>query len=172
MVLLQDKEVVAHLSNPWNDGDYRVGDPVNIIDGKTEVIDGVENRFVGREYGGYLIHYPDVLLGATSVNKAMECTRRGYLAERFRGEGTNAACVTGTMYHSMFEQALVKNYRRQDQLKNLANEIVSSMPETLLDSNLTEKEALDGLYESIPITLRYDALSMYHAANLNSERVL
>ena len=148
---------VLHLTTPWDDADYRPGDPVNVIGGKEEIIDGERHLYMGMQYGGYVIHFPDLLLGGTRVTSSGDCSRRGYLGERVAGEGTTAACLKGTIYHSMFQQALAKGYRRGDQLKYVAREIVDSIPEALLDSELTPEEAEGWLRESIPSTLRYAA---------------
>lgn len=144
------------LNSPWDDGDYRVGDPVNIVDAVMEEdTDGQKHCSLGLNRKGYLIHYPDVLLGGTRVSSASDCPRRGFLGERMTGEGTTAACVKGTMYHTLFQQALSKNLRRAGQLEVVAREIVDSMSEDLVDSELSVEEALQWLRESIPSTLRY-----------------
>lgn len=154
-VVMMQNIVVLHLSTPWDDADYRPGDPVNVIGGKEKIIDGECHFYMGMQYGGYIIHFPDLLLGGTRVTSSGDCSRRGYLGERVAGEGTSAACLKGTIYHSMFQQALAKGYRRGDQLKYVAREIIDSIPEALLDSELTPEEAEGWLRESIPSTLRY-----------------
>jgi len=146
----------AHLTSPWDDGDYRAGDPVNLVNVKEYMIGEERHCRVGIGQPGFLIHYPDMLLGGTRVTSSCDCRRRAYLSERMTGEGSAmAAAVKGTMYHQMIQQALLLQYRRSSQLKEIIKDIVASMPEQLLDSELTADEATAWLNESIPATLRY-----------------
>lgn len=156
--LLQNNMVHVRLLSPWDGGDYRAGDPVNLINAEQYEIGSEVHCTIGIGHPGFLIHFPDILLGGTRVTQSSACHRKGYLSERITGEGTTAAAVKGVMYHQLVQHALLHGYRRSGQIKSIIEEIVSSMPEQLLDSELSAEEASSWLHETIPSTLRYVSL--------------
>jgi DNA replication ATP-dependent helicase Dna2 len=148
-------QVIAHVQYPYNhDIVYLPNDPVNLMVPKVDNFNGQYHCIIGGSLGHprtMLVHYPDVLLGGTRVAGSTQCPRQGFLQERIAGgDGTNAACTKGTMYHSLFQLALSKGLRQANQLEDHAHEIVSSSPVTLLDSNMTEHQAFSYLKGSIP----------------------
>lgn len=149
--------IYAHLLSPWDNGDYRQGDPINLVNIEEYLVDNeVHCKIGGMENAGFLIHHPEILLGGTRVTSSSECPRRGYLSERMTGEGAAMeAAVKGIMFHQLMQQSLAFNYRRSSQLKTIIEEIVASMPEQLLDSELRAEDASRWLHASIPSTLRY-----------------
>lgn len=154
----QDGSLVhAHLTSPWDNGDYRQGDPVNLVNVRYYWVGSECHCNVGGlDNVGFLIHYPEVLLGGTRVTSSSECARRGYLSERMTGEGpAMEAAVKGIMFHQLIQQSLMFDFRRSAQLKSVIAEIVASMPEQLLDSELSADDASKWLLASIPSTLRY-----------------
>lgn len=159
VVILRKRDgsrIHAHLTSPWDNGDYRQGDPVNLVNVHEYYI-GMEKHcsLGGLENSGFLIHHPEILLGGTRVTSSSECPRRGYLSERMTGEGpAMEAAVKGIMFHQLLQQSLMLNFRRSAQLKSIIEEIVDSMPEQLLDSELSAEDASKWLLASIPSTLR------------------
>lgn len=147
----------AHLLSPWDNGDYRQGDPINLVNVQEYYVGPEKHCTIGGlEHPGFLIHHPEILLGGTRVTSSSECPRRGYLSERMTGEGpAMEAAVKGIMFHQLMQQSLVLNFRRSAQLKSIIEEIVASMPEQLLDSDLSAEDASKWLLASIPSTLRY-----------------
>lgn len=146
----------AHLTSPWDIGDYRQGDPVNLVNVREYCV-GIDKHcnLGGLDNSGFLIHHPEILLGGTRVTSSSECPRRGYLSERMTGEGpAMEAAVKGIMFHQLLQQSLMLNFRRSAQLKSIIEEIVASMPEQLLDSELSAEDASKWLLASIPSTLR------------------
>lgn len=127
---------------------------MNIVVNTFDRFEGRLHCILGLEYPGIIVHFPDTLLGGTRIAASGECIRKGYLAERVASEGTNAACVKGTLYHSLFQSTLASNIRRGDQLRAVANDIAHSRPSDLLDSNMSEEEAMAWLTESTAWTLR------------------
>lgn len=148
-------QVIAHVQYPYNqDIVYLPNDPVNLMVPKLDNFNGQYHCIVGGTQGhprAMLVHYPDVLLGGTRVAGSTQCPRQGFLQERIAGgDGTNAACTKGNMYHNLFQTALLKGLRQANQLEQHAHEIVSSTPAALLDSNMTEHQAFSYLKGSIP----------------------
>ena len=147
--------MIAHLQSPWNqDADYRPGDPVNLIVPQLDDFNGQLHCLLGGTTStprALLVHFPDILLGGTRVAGSTQCTRHGYLEERFsNGNGTNAPCTKGNMYHALFQTALSKNLRMATVLEQHAREISAAHPADLLDSNMSEFQAFTYLKDSIP----------------------
>ena len=149
--------IYAHLTSPWDNGDYRPGDPVNLVNVREYYVGTeIHCNLGGLDHPGFLIHHPEILLGGTRVTSSSECPRRGYLSERMTGEGpAMEAAVKGIMFHQLLQQSLMLGLRRSSQLKSVIEEIVASMPEQLLDSELSAEDASKWLLSSIPSTLRY-----------------
>lgn len=149
--------VHAHLQSPWNGGDYRPGDAVNLV-GAHEHAVGDETHCelcIGRP--GFLIQFPELLLGSTRVTSSSECPRRGYLQEKIvSGDGGScAAAIYGQMYHQMIQSAMLKGYRKGSELFQEIASIVESMPEALLDANISTQEATAWMKEKVPPTLSF-----------------
>lgn len=151
---MQNIVVIAHLTMPWDDADYRPGDPINLVVPAFDEFEGVLHCRLGQDHPGFLVHFPDTLLGGTRIAGAVKCTRSGYLAERVAGEGTNAPCTKGNLYHSLFQGALANEERRADQLRARAGDLAAGRPADLLDSGMTEEGAFRWLEESIGTTIR------------------
>jgi len=148
-------QVIAHVQQPYNqDIVYLPNDPINLMVPKLDNFNGQYHCIVGGSRGhprAMLVLYPDILLGGTRVAGSTQCPRQGFLEERITGGvGTNAACTKGTMYHSLFQTALLKGLRQASHLEQQAHQIVSSTPAALLDSNMTEHQAFSYLKGSIP----------------------
>jgi hypothetical protein len=149
-------EVIAHLQSPWNIGDYRQGDVVNLIVPKLDEFDGVMHCLLAHDREGLLIHMPDQLLAPTSIVDANKCTRRGVLKTMISSMGTvHPSAINGTMYHSLFEAALRKSLKTDADLEKAAVEAVAAKSKELLDAQVTDEAALKYLRSTFAWTLQW-----------------
>lgn len=148
--------VHAHLQSPW-DGDYRPGDAVNLIQPQEYLVGEETHCELGMGRPGFLVQFPELLLGSTRVTSSSECPRRGYLQEKIvSGDGGScAAAIYGQMYHQLIQSAMLRGYRKGRELFAEIDSIVESMPEALLDAQISTEEAVAWLKEKVPVTLSF-----------------
>lgn len=149
--------VHAHLQSPWDTGDYRPGDAVNLIQPQEYLVGDETHCELGMGRPGFLVQFPELLLGSTRVTSSSECPRRGYLQEKIvSGDGGScAAAIYGQMYHQLIQSAMLRGYRKGRELFAEIESIVESMPEALLDAQISTEEAVAWLKEKVPVTLSF-----------------
>jgi DNA replication ATP-dependent helicase Dna2 len=130
---------------------------VNLI-GAEEYREGLETHCrIGLGHKGFLIHFPQMLLGSTRVTSSSECPRRGYLQEKVTsGDGrSSSAAIFGQMYHQLIQSAMLQGQRKGSELYQEIKCIVASMPEALLDADISAEEAEAWLRDKVPLTLSF-----------------
>ena len=149
--------VHAHLQPPWDSGDYRPGDAVNLVRAQEYELGDETHCELGMGHPGFLVQFPELLLGSTRVTSSSECPRRGYLQEKIvSGDGaSSAAAIYGQMYHQMIQSAMLKGFRKGSELFGEIDTIVESMPEALLDADIMPQEATTWMREKVPATLSF-----------------
>ena len=149
--------VHAHLQSPWDSGNYRPGDAVNLIKPQEYLVGEETHCELGMGRPGFLVQFPELLLGSTRVTSSSECPRRGYLQEKIvSGDGGScAAAIYGQMYHQLIQSAMLRGYRKGSELSAEIDSIVDSMPEALLDAHISTEEAVAWLKEKVPVTLSF-----------------
>jgi DNA replication ATP-dependent helicase Dna2 len=147
----------VHMQSPWDIGDYRPGDSVNLIGAHEYAVGDETHCELGMGQPGFLVQFPELLLGSTRVTSSSECPRRGYLQEKIvSGDGgSSPAQIYGQMYHQMIQSAMLHGHRKGSELFQQIPAIVESMPEALLDANITTHDAIAWLKEKVPATLSF-----------------
>lgn len=60
---------------------------------------------------GFLVHYPDMLLSATTVTGSLFCRRKSVLSNWFRGmEPTARVMVLGSLAHELLQEVCMIAY--------------------------------------------------------------
>ncbi len=128
--------LLAALAAPWDDGDFRPGDWVNLVlppgaaPPAVDAATGLPAVRLAADHG-ILVHFPDVLLSPTRVTPATECVRRAYLDETRSeaseaGPGFGFASKRGEIHHELFQRAAAAPALPQrEEMAALAADIVA-----------------------------------------------
>ncbi|TDL20255.1 Dna2-domain-containing protein [Rickenella mellea] len=106
-VVTQDRERMSViLRDDWVRSEVRVGDIVNIIGTFEKQPDSTSSIIISRKRNLLILH-PDLLLTATAISNAPQCTRRPLISSLLRSTSdTTPALVWGNMLHEVMQRCL------------------------------------------------------------------
>lgn len=99
----------------WTELDFQINDIIHVV----LTHEGSSFQLVDKDRN-LLIWHPDILISATRVSDAVECSRRSLISHKFNGPGeVSIPFIIGNITHNLFQQCLLHRCTEKEFVENI-----------------------------------------------------